>query len=87
MTLAETPGAFLMIRQCVRSVSGGLWLSVAGVAGLALAGSCDLRADEPSGSSDPLWVYIGTYTQGESQGIYRMKFNPSAGTLSARTGR
>ncbi len=72
-----------MIRQCVRSVSGGLWLSVAGVAGLALAGSCDLRAEEPSGSSGPLWVYVGTYTQGESQGIYRMLFDPVGGTLSA----
>jgi 6-phosphogluconolactonase len=28
------------------------------------------------------WVFVGTYTDGKSKGIYRMEFDPATGKLS-----
>ncbi len=39
-------------------------------------------ADVPAGK---LWVYIGTYTDGASKGIYRFEMDTASGALSART--
>jgi len=33
-------------------------------------------------AGEKLWVYFGTYTRGESQGIYRSEFNLTSGKLS-----
>lgn len=41
---------------------------------------------EPGPAADaPMWVFVGTYTGGKSRGIYRLEFDPGAGTLSAPT--
>src|SRR5205807_1999678 len=34
-------------------------------------------------SSNPFWVYVGTYTGAKSQGIYVSRFDPQNGSLSA----
>src|SRR5262249_38812893 len=44
-----------------------------------------LFAEQPAGQAKPdkLWVYIGTYTQKGSKGIYRCELDPATGKLSA----
>ncbi len=53
---------------------------------IALCCSCeaDVRSEPPHGQEpgDPLWVYIGTYTQGASEGIYRLTMDAETGALS-----
>ncbi|HLT33429.1 MAG TPA: beta-propeller fold lactonase family protein, partial [Aquaticitalea sp.] len=41
--------------------------------------ACNERTEDIPG----LTLYVGTYTSGESEGIYSMEFNPSSGELSA----
>jgi 6-phosphogluconolactonase len=36
----------------------------------------------PDPKSDKLWVYVGTYTQGGSEGIYRFELHPRSGKAS-----
>ena len=31
---------------------------------------------------EKFWVFVGTYTEGKSKGIYRMEFDPATGKLS-----
>jgi 6-phosphogluconolactonase len=44
-------------------------------------------ADTPSAHEPAkfgkLWVFVGTYTEGKSKGIYRCELDPATGTLSA----
>ncbi len=40
------------------------------------------RAAAPKG---PFWVFVGTYTGGKSQGIYRFSLDPASGKLSSAT--
>jgi 6-phosphogluconolactonase len=44
-------------------------------------------AQVPAGQvkTDRLWVYVGTYTQRSSKGIYRFDFDLSSGKLTSRT--
>jgi 6-phosphogluconolactonase len=51
-----------------------LVLAAAALATTAIAG--------PAGKTGPFTVYVGTYTDGTSRGIYRMTFDPSTGSLS-----
>lgn len=37
---------------------------------------------EASADDSPLWVFVGTYTGGESKGIYRLEMDPATGKLS-----
>src|SRR5437764_10446367 len=39
-------------------------------------------AEQPQ--TEPLRVYVGTYTQRGSQGIYRFDFDPASGKLTSR---
>ena len=53
---------------------------------VALLGSCrpDVQS-EPSQTQEPgdsLWIYVGTYTQGASEGIYRLTMDAETGALS-----
>ena len=54
--------------------------------GIVLLGSCEPGVrSEPSHGQEPgdqLWVYVGTYTQGASEGIYRLTMNAETGALS-----
>lgn len=60
---------------------------------VALAGNVNRSISEPfplreqttsaTPSSNFLFVYIGTYTNGDSKGIYRMKLNLTSGALSS----
>lgn len=60
---------------------------------VALAGDISRSRSEPfppryqtesvNPSSDFLFVYIGTYTNGDSKGIYRLKLNLTSGALSS----
>ncbi len=53
---------------------------------LSLAASTSTADDEPpQAGNDPLWVFVGTYTGGESQGIYRLELDPKTGKLSGPT--
>src|SRR5258708_5545837 len=58
------------IRSLLRGIPVVLsaWAAMAGAAGAA-KGVADVT------------VYVGTYTQGESKGIYRLHFNPKTGAL------
>jgi len=40
-------------------------------------------AQQPTGATDAMFVYVGTYTSEKSQGIYRLRLDLSTGTLSA----
>ena len=44
-------------------------------------------ATPPSSGAEPgkFWVFVGTYTDGQSKGIYRMEFDPASGKLSEPT--
>jgi 6-phosphogluconolactonase len=52
---------------------------------IALVGTALLpgiaTADDPP-DSQPLWVFVGTYTGEESKGIYRLEMDPATGKLS-----
>lgn len=65
-----------------RSFGGRCRLSLMMVLALASAASTCLPAAEPT--SDTLRVYVGTYTQKGSQGIYRFDFDPASGKLTSR---
>jgi 6-phosphogluconolactonase len=54
------------------------WL--APLLGSMLAGLADEPQLPPAG---PYWVFVGTYTDGKSRGIYRLEFDPALGKLSA----
>jgi 6-phosphogluconolactonase len=41
-------------------------------------------SDVRAGESKTMWVYVGTYTQGKSQGIYRFDLDMASGKLSGR---
>lgn len=47
-----------------------------------LAGVCLMTAATTVSAGDNLWVYFGTYTKGDSKGIYRSEFNTKTGKLS-----
>lgn len=51
-------------------VASGIW-------GLSQAGS-----PNHAGKSETVWVYVGTYTQGTSKGIYRYELDPASGKLT-----
>lgn len=44
-----------------------------------------VMTESPAESGEKLWVYFGTYTSGDSKGIYRAEFDSSTGTLSDPT--
>ena len=48
---------------------------------LFFAGEMVTAADKKA-ATDKLWVYIGTYSQGKSKGIYRCDLNPATGKLT-----
>ncbi len=49
---------------------------------LALFWLCAPLALAARPAEAPLWVFVGTYTGGESQGIYRLELDPATGALS-----
>ncbi len=49
---------------------------------VALAALAASAVAAPSGKAGPVTVYVGTYTDGTSRGIYRLTFDPAAGTLT-----
>jgi 6-phosphogluconolactonase len=61
---------------------GAAWFPLAIVLPLAWAVAPALPAAEPK--MDKLWVYVGTYTQKESKGIYRFQLDPATGNLTGR---
>ncbi len=61
----------ILIRLTCVVVLGGL--------GLAAAGAAETKRS----SSKEFFVYFGTYTKGQSQGIYRARFDSGSGHLSA----
>ena len=48
-----------------------------------LAGACLMSTVASVSAGEKLWVYFGTYTKGDSKGIYRAEFDTSTGKLSA----
>lgn len=48
----------------------------------ALAGVCLMTAATTLSAGEKLWVYFGTYTKGDSKGIYRSEFDTQTGKLS-----
>ncbi len=52
---------------------------------LSLAGTAASQASSAAPVPSKLAVYVGTYTEGESKGIYRLLLDPATGTLSDLT--
>lgn len=50
---------------------------------LACSSAPEEAAEEPPTAKQEFWVFFGTYTGEESQGIYRSRFDASSGALSA----
>jgi 6-phosphogluconolactonase len=49
---------------------------------VALAAIAATAVAAPTAKPGPLTVYVGTYTDGSSRGIYRLTFDPESGTMS-----
>ncbi len=49
---------------------------------LTFLGGAVVRADEPSSASERFWVYVGTYTNAKSKGIYRLEMDAATGKLT-----
>ena len=49
---------------------------------LALAALATSAVAAPAAKPGPVTVYVGTYTDGTSRGIYRLTFDPAGGTLT-----
>jgi 6-phosphogluconolactonase len=49
---------------------------------VALAVFAATAAAAPADKADPIAVYVGTYTDGTSRGIYRFTFDPSTGAMT-----
>lgn len=47
-----------------------------------LAGVCLMTVATTASAGEKLWVYFGTYTKGDSKGIYRSEFDTETGKLS-----
>src|SRR5437762_1369546 len=65
-----------------RSCRGPGWLLVA--VALTLAWIPFTEAPAGQQKTDRLWVYVGTYTQKASKGIYRFELDPASGKLTSR---
>lgn len=50
---------------------------------LLLALLAFLLAPAVMAAADPIWVFVGTYTNKKSKGIYRVEFDPATGKLGA----
>jgi 6-phosphogluconolactonase len=50
---------------------------------VALAALVATAVAAPADKADPIAVYVGTYTDGTSRGIYRFTFDPSTGAMTA----
>ncbi|HUG20702.1 MAG TPA: beta-propeller fold lactonase family protein, partial [Planctomycetaceae bacterium] len=48
-----------------------------------LLGACLMAAATSLSAGEKLWVYFGTYTRGDSKGIYRSEFDLDTGKLTA----
>jgi len=82
-----------MFRSLLPSSMIGLLVVQQSFLSVALAGDVSRSKSEPfpprhqtesvNPSSDFLFVYIGTYTNGNSKGIYRLKLNLTSGALSS----
>ena len=60
-------------------------LAVCSLVVLLSSAACALAADKESAKMDKLWVYVGTYTDGKSKGIYRCELDLATGKLSEAT--
>jgi len=49
---------------------------------LAFAALCATAVAEPAAKPGPVTVYVGTYTDGTSRGIYRLTFDAATGTMT-----
>src|SRR6056297_1610036 len=47
-----------------------------------LTGICLMTVASTAAAGEKLWVYFGTYTRGDSKGIYRSEFDTATGKLS-----
>src|SRR5437879_2570809 len=65
-----------------RKMVGAPWFPLAMILSLASPALSELMAAEPK--MERLWVYVGTYTQRGSKGIYRFDFDPASGKLTSR---
>ncbi len=54
------------------------------VIALLLAAAYGMSSETEDGFGGPLRVYVGTYTQGESKGIYLLEFDPETGAVTNR---
>jgi hypothetical protein len=70
------------MNMAFRLIGGTLWFPLAMVLPVALLAFSELTAAEPK--TGPLWVYVGTYTQRGSKGIYRFDFDSASGKLTSR---
>lgn len=62
----------------MRSIS---WVLIWGLPCILSHGTAAAQENAPQ---DSLWVYVGTYTQGGSEGIYRLQLNTRTGALTDR---
>ncbi len=56
------------------------WLLALLVLAIVTCASSTVTAS--AADSSKFWVFVGTYTDGKSKGIYRMVFDPASGKLS-----
>ena len=57
--------------------------TVAGVLSCVVAACWTARASQPDANPRDLWVYVGTYTTGESKGIYLLRLDLASGALQS----
>jgi 6-phosphogluconolactonase len=68
--------------MAIPSSPGTRWFPLAMVLSSALWAFAESSAAEPK--PDKLWVFVGTYTQKDSKGIYRFELDLASGKLTSR---
>ncbi len=65
-------------------VSAPCWFALVLVLLLPAAAWADIKSVDTDGKPDKLWVFVGTYTGGNSKGIYRLELDLASGKLTPR---
>ncbi len=71
-----------MIRRYCRPLAWLVALSFTYVHAAVAAPATESMNPKGENAEGHMFVYVGTYTRGNSKGIYRLRFDPVAGTLS-----
>jgi len=71
-----------VVKMAFPSSRSARWVPL--VIALSLAAAAFSESAAAEAKMDRLWVYVGTYTQRESKGIYRFELDLASGKLSSR---